>query len=123
YVARTYLANFGDATKGGMLNAYRKSGAKPFPCWPADVCRQWNGDLNPKWLKDREDLLGHFRSIFEPLWGTAVQTLLAGQLGGDHKLAIAGYVSNLMTCVPAWTRIGAKVFADQAREKLLADRP
>lgn len=52
FIAQTYLKHFGDPAKGGMLNAYRKSDAKQFPCWPADVCHEWDGDLNPEWLKE-----------------------------------------------------------------------
>jgi hypothetical protein len=112
----------GCTTDGGRLHAYRKSDGKTFSCWPADVCREWNGDLNPKWLKDREDLLGQFRSIFEPLWNSAVKTLLSGTCTPEHKLAISGYVANLMTCVPAWRRIGAKIYEDQARVHLSAGK-
>jgi hypothetical protein len=122
FVARTYLANFGDDANGGMLNAYRKSDGRQFPCWPADVCSEWNGDLNPKWLKGREDLLGQFRSMFEPLWNAAVKDLLAGTPSATHKFAISGFVANLMTCVPAWRRIGAKIYADQAKVRLKADK-
>ena len=101
FVARTYLKNFGDAENGGQLYGYSKTYGKQFPCWPRDVCREWDGDLNPSWLGSCPNLLGEFRKIFEPLWGTSVQTLLLGSCPQEHRLAIAGYVANLMTCTPA----------------------
>jgi hypothetical protein len=65
YVAKTYLKHFGDPAAGGMLRAYRKSDRAEFPCWPADVCREWEGDLNRSWLQE-PTLLGQYRKMFEP---------------------------------------------------------
>jgi hypothetical protein len=53
-----------------MLNAYRKVDRRTFRCWPTDVCREWDGDLNP--LLSQSELLDHFRDIFEPNWNLAV---------------------------------------------------
>jgi hypothetical protein len=114
FVARTYLKGFGDDADGGRLHAYRKSDGAQFRCWPKDVCREWDGDLNPAWLAGREDLLGQFRKIFEPLWTTAVETLLLGSCSPSHKFAIAGYVANLMTCTPGWRRVGVQLYDDHA---------
>ena len=57
YIAQTYLKHFGDGSKGGMLNAYRKSDGAAFACWPKDVCREWDGDINP--LLSEPGLLAH----------------------------------------------------------------
>jgi hypothetical protein len=114
FIARTYLKHFGDAEKGGQLYGYRKTDGRQFPCRPGDVCREWDGDLNPKWLGRCPNLLGEFRHIFEPLWNTAVETLLLGACPRENRLAIAGYVANLMTCTPAWRRVGAQVYNDHA---------
>lgn len=114
FIAQTYLRNFGDSTHGGMLHGYRKSDGAQFPCWPKDVCREWDGDLNPVWLAGREDLLGQFRKIFEPIWRVAAETLLLGSFSAQDKLAIAGYVANLMNCTPAWRRVAVQVYNDHA---------
>ena len=66
FIAQTYLRNFGDGSNGGMLHGYRKSDGTQFPCWPKDVCREWDGDLNPSWLTGREHLLGQFRKMVLP---------------------------------------------------------
>lgn len=113
FVARTYLKHFGNAASG-QLHGYRKSDGAQFPCWPKDVCREWDGDLNSAWLTRYPDLLGQFRKIFEPLWNTAVEALLCGACPPDHRLAIAGYVANLMTCTPAWRRVGVQLYNDHA---------
>jgi hypothetical protein len=74
FVAPTYLKHFGDASKGGIMRAYRKSG-KSFPCHPNDVCHEWDGDLNP--LLAKKELLGEYCNIFEPHWNSSIETLLA----------------------------------------------
>ncbi len=114
YVARTYLKHFGDPAKKGMLNAYSKQNGKEFPCWPADVCREWDGDLNSKWLQDPA-LLGQFRKIFEPLWNPALDNLRAGTVSPADKLAISGYFSQLLTCTPAWRRVMADTVDNDAK--------
>ena len=114
FVARTYLKRFGDVESDGRLYAYRKSNGAQFPCWPKDVCREWDGDINAAWLKRTPDLLGQIRKIFEPRWNAAVETLVQGACPPEHRLAIAGYVANLMTCTPAWRRVGVRLFVDDA---------
>lgn len=118
FVARTYLKHFGDPAKGGMLQAYRKTDGTQFPCWPKDVCREWDGDLNHTWLTEPA-LLGHFRKIFEPLWNVAMETLLSKSPSHQDKFAVSGLVANLMTCTPAWRRIGVQMYNDQATAFLL----
>jgi hypothetical protein len=110
FVARTYLKRFGDAELGGMLHGYPKSGEAVFPCWPNDVCREWNGDINEAYLARTPDLLGQYRKIFEPPWSGAVKALESGPLSADHRFSIAGYVANLMTCTPGWRRIGVNLY-------------
>jgi hypothetical protein len=113
FVAQTYLRHFGDPAEDGRLHAYRKSDSKHFPCWPADVCREWDGDLNPAWLKEPA-LLGQYRKIFEPLWNVAIAGLLSNGPSHHQRFAVAGYVANLMTATPAWRRIGVRTHNDMA---------
>ncbi len=108
FVAQTYLKHFGDATRGGMLHAYRKSNDAPFPCWPKDVCHEWGGDLNLAFLVDRPELLGDFRKIFEPHWNLSVANILSGTVSHNDKFVVSGYMANLMTCAPAWRRVGVE---------------
>ena len=114
FVARTYLKHFGNPKTGGQLYGYSKSNGAQFPCWPRDVCREWDGDLNKAWLMRIPDLLGQFRKMFEPLWNTAVETLVLGACPPEHRFAIAGYVANLMTCTPAWRRVGVQLYNHHA---------
>ena len=113
FVACTYLKRFGDPAQNGMLHAYRKTDGEHFPCWPADVCREWDGDLNFTWLQEPA-LLGDYRKMFEPLWNIAVEGLLSKAPSDHHRLAIAGYVANLMTCTPAWRRVGVQMHNNHA---------
>ncbi len=114
FVAETYLKHFGDAANGGQLYGFRKSDGGRFPCWPRDLCREWDGDLNFARLSHCPDLLGQFRAIFEPLWKTAVDTLVLGACPQEDRFAIAGYVANLMTCTPTWRRVGVQMYNDHA---------
>jgi hypothetical protein len=104
FVAQTYLRHFGDATHGGMLRAYRKQDGQSFPCWPKNVCREWDGDLNR--LLPHPELLGDFRKMIEPYWNSSVETVLTGRMSYHDKFVVAAYMSNLMTCTPAWRRVG-----------------
>ncbi len=116
FVAQTYLKHFGDSARGGMLHAYRKSDGKEFPCWPKDVCHEWDGDLNPA-LRDPQ-LLGQFRGIFEPHWNGSVESLLQQKLSPTDKWVIAGFMANLMICAPAWRRVGATLTQQQTQSHL-----
>lgn len=110
YISQTYLKHFGDSTREGMLNAYRKSDGKEFQCWPKDVCGEWDGDLNPAWFKLRPGLLGDFRDMFEPQWNPAIEALGSGEVDAGAKFAIAGLFANLMVSTPAWRRIGVRMY-------------
>ena len=117
YIAQTYLKHFGDGSKGGMLNAYRKSDGAAFACWPKDVCREWDGDINP--LLSEPGLLGDFRGIFEPWWNLSVGAILGGDISPQEKFALSGYIANLMTCTPTWKRIGVRMNNDHMTGSLL----
>lgn len=117
FVAQTYLKHFGDPAKGGMLHACQKSTGKAFPCWPQDVCREWDGDLNPLLVKP--ELLGDYRKIFEPQWNAAIAALLANKLSPADKFAISGYFANLMVCTPAWRRVAVSMYNDHAKSFLI----
>lgn len=120
FVAQTYLKHFGDPNAKGMLHAYRKTDGKEFPCWPKDVCAEWEGDLND-WFPDNPGMLGDFRKIFEPYWNPAVQTILEGSsIDPSEKFALSGYMANLMVCTPAWRRIGQRLYRQSALVTLKA---
>lgn len=116
FIAQTYLRHFGDPSKAGMLHAYQKSTGKYFPCRPKNVCREWDGDLNP--LLTKQGLLGDFRKLFEPHWNAAVTALRSSTLPDGDKFAISGYFANLMVCTPTWRRIGVAVYNDHAKSFL-----
>jgi hypothetical protein len=114
FVAQTYLRHFGDPKAKGILHAYRKTDGKEFPCWPKDVCAEWEGDLND-WFPDNPGMLGEFRKIFEPYWNPAVRTILEGSsIDPSEKFALSGYIANLMVCTPAWRRIGQQLYRHSA---------
>jgi hypothetical protein len=117
FIAQTYLKHFGDPSKAGMLHGYQKSTGKYFPCWPKDVCREWDGDLNPLLVK--KELLGDFRKMFEPHWNAAITALHSRALTPGDKFAISGYFANLMVCTPTWRRIGVTVYNDHAKSFLI----
>src|SRR5450755_3284662 len=94
FVAKTYLKHFADPRTGGMLHGYRKPDGGYFPCWPKDVCREEDGDVNP--ILKKPDLLGDFRSMFEPFWNTSITSILSGTVSAHDKLVVSGYMANLM---------------------------
>jgi hypothetical protein len=116
YVAQTYLRHW---LRPGqkLLHAYSKASGKEFPCRPADICREWNGDLNPKYFKN-PNVLGEFRKIFEPRWRQTVENILAGKITADDKFVAAGYWAHLTTCTPAWRRICAATYEHELRNLL-----
>jgi hypothetical protein len=105
YVARTFLKHFASAK--GLLHAYRKADGEDFPCRPADICREANGDTIPNFLSDPA-YLGAFRGTFEPVWNHAVAALEARAMAADVKFHIAGYWANLLVCTPTWRRVGVE---------------
>jgi hypothetical protein len=117
YVASTYLKHF--IGPSGMLQAYRKSDGVTFPCHPNDVCHEMDGDKIPDFLKN-ENLLGEYRSLFEPSWNSALNDLSSGRLTPETKMAISGYCANLMACTPAWRRVGVDTYNRNTAEHLEA---
>lgn len=118
FIARTYLKHFGDPSRSGMLHAYRKSDGKTFPCWPADVCWEWDGDLNPNVFKDRPKILGELRKIFEPHWNEAIDSILEKRISNENKFLISAHIGHLMTCTPTWRRIGVGMGDQMIRQYL-----
>ena len=106
YVARTYLKHFAGPKK--MLRAYRKSGGKDFPCKPADICRELDGDVIPDFLSDTT-YLGDFRSTFEPLWDSSLASLEQCSINMHGKRRIAGYWASLLASTPTSRRVGAEL--------------
>ena len=127
FVAQTYLKRFAQP-RGTQLHGYSKSKLTEFPCWPKDVCREWDGDLVPEFLSNPAGL-GEFRKLFEPHWNTALDCLLEDcDAGGQVKLAIAGYAANLLGSTPAMRRVTVEshnhhvVETLRSRQALLAKR-
>jgi hypothetical protein len=117
FVAQTYLRHFGDPSRGGIMHAYRKSKGDDFPCYPKDVCHEWDGDTNP--LLSSPRILADYRKLFEPKWRLSVATLLQNSLSAEDKFAISGYFANLLVCTPAWIRVCSSL-VDQSAIKYLS---
>jgi hypothetical protein len=99
------------------MRAYRKSDLKSFPCWPADVCAEIGGDLNPDHLRDPA-LLGQFRSIFEPRWNEAIDAIQSHKMTTEHKFIVAGYWANLAGANPAMRDIGMELYEKEIQSVL-----
>lgn len=106
FVAQTYVKHFGDPKLRGMLHGYRKPEGTTFPCWPKDVCHEWNGDINP--VLRQPELLGNYRKYFEPHWNASTANIVSGKIVAHDKWAISGYMANLMACIPAWHRVDVR---------------
>lgn len=105
YLARTYLKHWCDQDAGRPIRAYRKSDGAEFPCWPAKVCTEPNGDLNPKYLAE-PNALGNFRKIWEPRWNEAVDAFRSGKFDANHKFVIAAGWASISLTTPTTTGIG-----------------
>lgn len=112
YVAQTYLKHFGDDSKDGMLNGYKKPDGSAFPCWPKDVCHEWEGDFNPAVVM-RPEVLGDYRKIFEPHWSPAISSMLSGKMSANDKFIVSAYMANMMVCTPAWRRVAGDILERQ----------
>lgn len=102
-----------------MLHAYRKPDGSYFRCWPKDVCHEWDGDINP--ILQKQDLLGDFRSIFEPFWNLSVASILSGTVSAQDKWVVSGYMANLMASIPAWRRVGIDMYDQMTVARLRAE--
>lgn len=119
YVAQTYLKHWCNPSDRYLMRAYRKSDHKQFPCKPADVCREWDGDLNPKYFTDPA-VLGQFRKIFEPKWNPTVARIHNGTFTTDDRFIVAGYWAHLTACTPSGRRLGVALYSRQVRDLLPA---
>jgi hypothetical protein len=104
YVAQTYLRWFGDPDNNGRLRGYQKSKLRDFPCYPKDVCSEWDGDLNAEFLAARPELRGDFRRLCEPRWNGAVERLHKARLDGDDRYVMSAMAATLMGCTPSGRR-------------------
>jgi hypothetical protein len=124
YVARTYLKHF--AGPSDLLRAYRKSDGLTFPCKPADICREPDGDIIRDFLSE-PTYLGEFRSAFEPLWNHAIAALMKRTPDAMDKFHVAGFWAALMVCTPTWNRVAVDGYNQstlatlRARDVLLAE--
>ena len=113
YIARTCLKHWCDKKTGRPIRAYRKSDGKEFPCWPADVCAEPNGDLNPYLTKP--DALGQFRKMWEPFWNEAVDGFRRGEFTGDHKFVLSLGWACILATTPTTTGIGTELLEQELR--------
>jgi hypothetical protein len=106
YVSRTFLQHFGDAE--GRLHGYsKKKDGEYFSPWPNDVCREWDGDLNPA-IEGMPEMLGEYRRLFELKWNEVVEELNKRNADRSIRLLVALCFANMVTCVPAWRRVAAE---------------
>lgn len=116
YVAQTFLKHFGDAE--GRLHAYSKSkGGEYFSPWPKDVCKEWDGDLNPA-IEGMPEMLGEYRKLFEPKWKPAVEELNKCNADRSIRLLVALCFANMVTCVPAWRRVAGEQWQNMKSAEL-----
>jgi hypothetical protein len=102
YIAETYLKHF--LGNDGFLHVYRKSDGKYFPARPRAICHEWDGDIIQDFLANPK-MLGDYRRLFEAAWNPAVTQLATGRVSRENKLAIAGYLANLLVCTPHARRL------------------
>jgi len=119
YVAQTYLSHFCDAT--GQMHGYRKLAANYFPCTPYDVCHEWDGDNNPKYLA-MPHALGAYRDMFERDWKKSVRRAATGQPSDQERLSLAGYVANLFYTTPAMVRVQKEILVTQGLNSMEFER-
>ena len=116
YLARTYLKHWCDQDAGRPIRAYRKSDGVQFPCWPADVCTEPNGDLN-RYLAE-PNALGVFRNIWEPRWNEAVNAFRAEKAGAYDKFVVAAGWASISLTTPTITGIGTELLEKEVRTLL-----
>ena len=116
YLARTYLKHWCDQNAGRPIRAYRKSNGGEFPCWPANVCTEPNGDLN-RYLAE-PNALGVFRKIWEPRWNEAVDAFRKGTFDANHKFVIAAGWASISLTTPTTTGIGTELLERELRTLL-----
>jgi hypothetical protein len=115
YVSRTFLQHFSDAE--GRLHGYSKKDGKYFSPWPKDVCKEWDGDLNPA-IEGMPDMLGEYRELFEPKWNPVVEELNKRNADRSIRLLVALCFANMVTCVPAWRRVAAELWQNMKGAEL-----
>jgi hypothetical protein len=124
YVARTYLKHFAGRK---LLRAYRKSDGLSFPCRPADICHEPDGDIIREFLSEPK-YLGEFRSAFEPMWNHAVDAIKRRSPDMRDKFHIAGFWAALSVCTPTWRRVAIEGYNQyvlstvRARDILLTEQ-
>ncbi len=105
FVAQTVLGAWCDP-KTGKLQAYRKSTGGRFTPTPRGVCARHDDDENP--YLETPDLLGQFRSLWEPHWTAAVEGFRQGMLDANNKYALSLGWASMMTTTPTSSDIGAQ---------------
>jgi hypothetical protein len=115
YVAQTYLKHFAD--ENGFLQVVRKSDGLTFPARTEAICHELARDIIPDFLENPAHL-GEYRKLFEPHWNEAIGELTARRWSPDIKMAISGYMANLLVCTPAMTRVFLEAADHNAVEHL-----
>jgi hypothetical protein len=116
YLARTYLKHWCNQDTGRPIRAYRKSDGVEFPCWPANVCTELNGDIN-RYLAE-PNALGVFRKIWEPRWNEAVDAFRAEKAGPEDKFVVAAGWASISLTTPTTTGIGTELLESEVRTVL-----
>ncbi len=105
FVAQTVLGAWCDS-ETGKLQAYRKSTGGRFTPTPRSVCARHGDDENS--YLEIPDLLGQFRSLWEPNWTSAVEGFRRGMLDRENKYALSLGWASMMTTTPTSSEIGAQ---------------
>lgn len=117
YVPVTYLQRFLDPKRQNLLHVYYKHD-QGYRCQkPRKVCRERDGDDNPYYRDPR--ILKSLLGVFEPKWGSALDSFIADPGDPDSRFMLAGMTAYLMSWVPAVRRI----FTDGIELQMEAMRP
>ncbi len=104
YVPQVHLKNFySPAENEKKMYGVQKRTLRQFPCGSEDVCRIEEGNSNPFLVESRA--IEEFLTSIEPNYNRAVGRLRDGEIDGDDVLAIAGFVSYILSCSPASVRL------------------
>tara|TARA_R110000787_G_scaffold16622_51_gene51642 strand:- start:1418 stop:2242 length:825 start_codon:yes stop_codon:yes gene_type:complete len=115
YVPITYLRRFTDTE--GFLHIYDKKNQRNRRQRPQKVCRERQGDENPR--LNNPTAVREILECIEPEWGKAVDTIIEDPSDPNARYVISSLMAYLMIWVPAKRRKYGKMLEN----KINADRP